>query len=202
MPDNSKSLKIDDSVIVAFMIGGRPMAIHCTVHAEAPTYLYTRDPRVSQISFPQSVIMVWHRDTQIMKGEANAISVQEFDGGFLMEVQHTMTREPDRRVYPRYPYEGAVSLRSVCDISGATVIALSQGITKDISEGGAWIEVSPVVPMGSIVECKIDLGNDDYVLALAIVAHENPNRGGNGMEFLELYGDSRDTLRSKLRRAA
>jgi hypothetical protein len=37
---------------------------------------------------------------------------------------------------------------------------------------------------------------------LAIVAHENPNRGGNGLEFLDFYGDSKDKLNQLLKRAA
>lgn len=192
---------MNDSVIVAFMISGRPMAVHCTVSSEAPTYLFTKDPRINSVSYPQSVVLVWHRDDQIMKGEAQAVRVMAWKSGQVIEIQQTVTQEPDRRVYPRYPLEAPVSLRSVCDISGATVIALSQGITKDISIGGAWIDVQPTAPMGSIVECKINVEGEE-VAVLAMVAHENPNRGGNGLEFLDYYGDSFDRITRFMKKVA
>ncbi len=201
MAEFEKNLRMDDSVIVAYMIQGRPMAVHCVVTSEAPTYLFTKDQRILNVEYPQSVVLVWHRDEQIMKGEGRVVEVHPWKNGNVLEIRQTVTHDIDRRIYPRFPIETSVSLRAVADVSGATVISLCQGSTKDISLGGAWIDVQPTVPMGSIVECKFNFFGEE-IGTLAIVAHENPNRGGNGLEFLDFYGDSKDKLNQLLKRAA
>jgi hypothetical protein len=199
-PGITKHLSPDTPVIVAFMIDGRPMAVNGLCVGEQPLKIFTKDPRTQDISYPQSVVLVWHREESVLKGEADAVSVEPHKAGFLLTIDRTHVAEVDRRVYARYPVEVPVSIRSVCDMKESHVIALSQGVTKDISLGGAWVDVQPVVAMGSIVEFHIKVDGEE-MSALAMVAHDNPNRGGNGLEFIDFYGDSRDKFLKFLERA-
>lgn len=196
----TKHLPPDTPVIVAFMIDGRPMAVNGLCIAEEPLKIFTKDLRTQDIKYPQSVVLVWHREETVMKGEADAVSVEPYKAGFVLSIERTHVAEVDRRVYPRYPIETSVSIRSVCDMKGSQVISLSQGVTRDLSMGGAWVDVQPVVTMGSIVEFHIKVDGEE-MSALAMVAHDNPNRGGNGLEFIDFYGDSRDRFLAYLERA-
>jgi hypothetical protein len=200
-PEPNKQLTTDTTVIVAFMIQGRPMAVNCLVTAESPAKLFSKDPRLVGLEFPQSVILVWHADDHVTKGEAVAISIEPWKTGYSIEVQQTEATKTDRRIYPRYPIDAAVSLRSISEVRESTIIALSQGSTRDVSLGGTWIEVQPLVPLGSVVECHLNI-DGNIVQALALVAHENPNRGGNGLEFIEFYGDDRAKLEELLKKSA
>lgn len=177
------------------------MAVNGLSIGDSPLRIFTKDARTLDIQYPQSVVLVWHRDESVMKGEADAVAVEPYKAGYVLTIERTHVAEVDRRVYPRYPIESSVSVRSVCDVKGSQVIALSQGVTKDISLGGAWIDVQPTVPMGSIVEFHMKIDGED-MSALAMVAHDNPNRGGNGLEFIDFYGDSRDKFVKFLERAA
>ncbi len=85
---------------------------------------------------------------------------------------------------------------------GATVISLYQGLTEDVSMGGAWVHVSPQIAMGSLVEAQFTLGENDKIQAFAMVAHESNDRGGIGLEFLDFLGDSHDRFDSYLQKAA
>lgn len=200
-PHLTKHLAPDTPVIVAFMIEGRPMAVNGMSVTDEPLQIFTKDPRISGVNYPQSVVLVWHREESVMKGEAEVVSAEPHKAGYLLTIQRTHVAEVDRRVYPRFPIEIPVSIRSVCDVRESQVIALSLGVTKDLSLGGAWVDVQPTVPMGSIVEFHLKVDGQD-MSALAMVAHDNPNRGGNGLEFIDFYGDSRDRFTEFLKAKA
>ncbi len=172
------------------------MAVSALVTSEAPLVLFTRDARVEAVELPRSVVLVWHRGCEVVKGEAEAIEVRPWRTGFAIEIRRTSWADVDRRVYPRTSVRLPVNLRAVHDMRGATVISLYQGTTEDVSMGGAWVHVQPQIAMGSLVECQMDTGEAKdggagRVQAFAMVAHESPERGGIGLEFLDFLGDSR-----------
>ena len=197
----SKYLPVDSTVVAAFMISGRPMAISCLVTSEAPLYLFTKDLRVLDLEYPEPVVLVWHRGADVLKGEAEAVRVMPWKTGNVLEILRTNLREVDRRVYHRYAVHAPVSIRAVTDVQTSTVIAVSQGVTKDLSLGGSWIAVEPTLPLDALVEfkCKID-GVD--VRALGLVVHENKENGTNGIEFMDFFDDSRDNLYRALKKSA
>jgi PilZ domain len=197
----SKYLPLDSTVVAAFMIGGRPMAISCLVTSEAPLYLFTKDLRVLDMTYPQTVVLVWHRGADVLKGEAEAVRVMPWKTGNVLEILRTNLKEVDRRVYPRYQVKAPVSIRSVTDVQSSTVIAVSQGDTLDMSLGGSWISVEPTLPKDSLVEFKCNVGGTD-IRALGLVVHENKENSTNGIEFMDFFDDSRDKLYSALKKSA
>ena len=197
----TKYLPIDSTVVAAFMIDGRPMAISCLVTSEAPLYLFTKDLRVLDMIYPQCVVLVWHRGADVLKGEAEAVRVMPWKTGNVLEILRTNLKEVDRRVYPRYSVHAPVSIRSVTDVQSSTVIAVSQGKTNDISLGGSWISVEPTLSKDSLVEFKCNIDGTD-VRALGLVVHENRENGTNGIEFMDFFDDSRDLLYQALKKCA
>jgi hypothetical protein len=183
------------------MFDGRPLAVHCKVTSVAPLKLFTKDKRIEDVAYPSPVVLVWHREGAVLKGEAEACGYENWKGGNVLEVRRTNFKEVDRRFYARFPIQVPVSLRSVSEVKESTVISVSMGTTKDVSIGGIWVDVQPTVPLGSIVECKFKI-DDEEIWTLAMVAHENPARGGNGLEFLDFYSDSKDRLENVLKQAA
>ncbi len=197
----SKYLPIDSTVVAAFMIDGRPMAISCLVTSEAPLYLFTKDLRVLDITYPVTVVLVWHRGVDVLKGEAQAIGTMPWKSGNVLEIKRTNLKEVDRRVYPRYPIQVPVSMRSVSDVQTSTVIAVCQGETRDLSLGGAWVAMDPPLPKDSLVEFKCDVDGES-IRALALVVHENRDNQTNGLEFMDFFDDSRDRLFALLKKCA
>lgn len=198
----SKYLPVDSTVVAAFMIDGRPMAISCLVTSEAPLYLFTKDLRVLDVQYPVPVILVWHRGVDVLKGEAEAIGTMPWKSGNVLEIRRTNMREVDRRVYPRYTVAAPVSLRSVTNVqSSNTTIAVCQGTTKDLSLGGAWVSMDDPLPKDSLVEFKCELDGQS-VRALALVVHENRENMTNGLEFMDFFDDSRDLLFAYLKKCA
>ena len=197
----SKYLPVDSTVVAAFMIGGRPMAISCLVTSEAPLYLFTKDLRVLDIEYPVPVILVWHRGLDVLKGEAEAVGTMPWKTGNVLEIRRTNLKEVDRRVYPRFAVRVPVSLRSVSDIQTSTVISVCQGETKDLSLGGAWIAMDPPLAKDSLVEFKCEL-DGEQIRALGLVVHENVEGLSNGIEFMDFFDDSREKLYAALKKVA
>lgn len=188
-------------MILAFMIDGRPLAVNCRLTSESPVRAFTKDRRIQDLAYPCPVILVATKEDKIVRIDAEATSFEEATNGFTVNIQRINVKPSDRRFYTRYPIEVPVSLRAVCEVKESTVISVSMGTTKDVSLGGCWLEVEPVVPMGSIIECKFKIEGEE-IWTLAMIAHENPNRGGNGVEFLDFYGDSKDKLERLLKKVA
>lgn len=178
------------------------MAVSALVTSETPLTLFTRDARVEAVDLPRSVVLVWHRGSDVVKGEADVIEIRPWRTGFAIEIRRTSWADVDRRIYTRTNVQLPVNLRAVHDMRGATVISLYQGLTDDVSLGGAWVHVTPVIAMGSLVEAQFTLGENDKIQAFAMVAHESPERGGIGLEFLDFLGDSRGRFESYLEKQA
>ena len=85
------------------MVDGRPMAISCLVTSEAPLYLFSKDLRILDLEYPQSVVLVWHRGADVLKGEAEAVRVIPWKSGNVLEILRTNMKEIDRRVTPVRP---------------------------------------------------------------------------------------------------
>ncbi len=183
------------------MVDGRPMAISCLVTSEAPLYLFSKDLRILDLEYPQSVVLVWHRGADVLKGEAEAVRIMPWKSGNVLEILRTNMKEIDRRVYPRYAVHAPVSVRRVTDVQTSTVIAVSQGHTNDMSLGGSWIAVQPTLPVDSLIEFKCHIYGSD-VRALGLVVHENQENGTNGIEFMDFFDDSRDLLYNALKKSA
>lgn len=177
------------------------MAVSCLVTSEAPLYLFTKDLRVLDIAYPVPVVLVWHRGADVLKGEAEAIGTMPWKTGNVLEIRRTNLKEVDRRVYPRYAVKVPVSLRSVSEVQTSTVIAVSQGETRDLSLGGAWVSMEPPLPKDSLVEFKCEI-EGEQIRALGLVVHENHENQSNGIEFMDFFDDSRDKLYSGLKKAA
>lgn len=177
------------------------MAVSCLVTSEAPLYLFTKDLRILDLDYPKTVVLVWHRGADVLKGEAEAVSVMPWKTGNVLEILRTNLKEVDRRVYPRYSLTAPISIRSVTDVQTSTVIAVSQGYTKDISLGGSWIAVEPTLAKDSLVEFKCHIDGAE-VRALGLVVHENKENGTNGIEFMDFFDDSREKLYHALKKSA
>jgi len=203
---NDQQLKphpqVDSTLIAAFFVNGKPMAISCLVTAEAPLFLFTKDPRVTGLSFPQSVILVWHRGDDVIKGEATVVGIKPFKAGYSLELKQTDWKEVDRRVYPRHTVRLPVSLRAVQDVRGSTIFTVFQGETLDISLGGALVILDQQIPRGSLIEFNTTLPGGESLKAFAIVAQQNKSNGGTGIEFLDFIGPMRAKLESFFDQAA
>jgi len=193
---------LNNTVIAAFFVNGKPMAVNCIVTSEAPLVLFTKDARVTGLGLPQAVIMVWHRGEDVVKGEADVVAVKPWKSGYALEIKHTQWKEVDRRQYTRYKMTLPVSLRAVMDCRGSTVFTVFQGETVDVSAGGAWVKVEPQIAMGSLVEFKTTMPDGESFSAFAMVAHQSKERGGVGLEFLDFLGGSRESLEERLKQAA
>ena len=194
--------QVDNTVIAAFFVNGKPLAISCIVTSEAPLYLFTKDARVTGLPYPQAVFLVWHRGEDVVKSEAQVVGVKSYKSGYLLEVKQTKWVEVDRRVHPRVPMKLPVSLRAVQDVRGSTIFTVFQGETVDLSLGGALVTLDQPIPKGSLIEFSATLPDGELLRAFAMVAQQNPEKSGIGIEFLDFMGPVRKKLEDVLAKAA
>jgi len=87
----------------------------------------------------------------------------------------------------------------------ATVDALFSDFTRDINEGGIFVETDEAVPLEEKVELKLRLpGSSEVVHARGRVVRVEPagpgSAAGIAIEFDQLDDDARDTINRTVRR--
>ncbi len=199
---NDVNLAAGTTLTAIFHVNGRPCPMFCTVHSEAPFFLYSTDETIGNLEFPKTVMLLWQTEGQLYKGEAEVIGATEYNTGHLMEVSRLQWMDLNRRRYPRVGVTVPVALRAVHDVHGDTTISIFQGETVDLSLGGAWVKLTSAIEVGSLVEFQATISPTETVRAFGIVAHSDKNRKGVGIEFLDYVGATQSMLHGYLARVA
>jgi c-di-GMP-binding flagellar brake protein YcgR len=139
----------------------------------------------------------------LYKAEADVNSCEKSeDGIWTVNAGNVLWQLVDRRRYPRYAMKLPVKLRFVHETEGAAQITEFEGTTDDLSLGGAWVTTNEDVELGTLIEFQAALSPNEYVRALAVVAHATEQRVGIGIEFLDYVGGARYNLHTFLSKAA
>ena len=93
----------------------------------------------------------------------------------------------------------------VVRIEYSTVDALFSDFTRNINEGGIFVETDEVIPLDEKVELKLQLpGSNDFVHVTGRVVRIEPasadTTGGIAIEFEELDANARDLINAAVRR--
>ena len=92
----------------------------------------------------------------------------------------------DRRAYPRLPLQLQIELRE----EGSDVPSRLQ--TSDLSVGGCYVELMMTLPVGTLVNITLWLGETPVRIRARVVTRHP--QYGNGVMFLEFQGDGKQTL--------
>jgi uncharacterized protein (TIGR02266 family) len=93
----------------------------------------------------------------------------------------------------------------VVQIEYSTVDALFSDFTRNINEGGIFVETDEPIPLDEKVELKLRLpGSNELVHATGRVVRIEPtsssSAGGIAIEFEQLDADARETINAAVRR--
>jgi hypothetical protein len=169
-------------------------ALHFTVVSQAPLILEGWAYEVKKYEFPSPVVLVSKQGDTVLRGEAEAISVEKLEDGKARVFFGKTAWEPvDRRAYPRVNISLPVKIRAVYETEEETVISVAEGETTDISVGGSRIQVDHAVLLGSLVEFEATLNEVDKIKALGVVVHSDPD-GYLGISFMDYLGATRFKL--------
>jgi uncharacterized protein (TIGR02266 family) len=98
----------------------------------------------------------------------------------LRLVEH---KKGDRRKFPR------VRLATQVESEAAVILTYS----RDVSQGGMFVESTTPLPVGSILTLRFNLDNETSVAAKAVVTYQ-VRKFGMGVHFLDLSPESRKCI--------
>jgi hypothetical protein len=103
----------------------------------------------------------------------------------------------DRRRHPRYPVRIPVQVRAVQESSGKVTIQGFEGLTENLSLGGASVACDAVIQAGALLNLTLQTeeGHWSSVLGIATWSGET---GGVGVEFLDFIGDAKYRIHTLL----
>lgn len=152
------------------------------------------------VSFSQGqrVMLVFTEGDNVTKANAEVSSVN----GSQITLKNAEWDNADRRQFPRYNVQVPLTVRAVTETSEGFVIEPWEGLTSDLSLGGAWLNVPTPVEAGYLVQVEVRLDSSQSVKVLGIVAHAPGNSKGFGIQFLDFVGGSRYYLHEFLSQKA
>ena len=182
----------DMSLMAVVWIDGRPIAASCKVRSTNPITIYTAESDFLDFNYPCAVTLLWTSDGRVVRSESNISRADELDIGALLTIDFVKASELDRRRHSRIPATVPVAIRTVPTDPCETPIHLYQGFSKDVSFGGAWVELDDAPKLGTMVEFIARPEGLPTVRMLGVVAHQDTN--GIGVAFVEPVIGTRENL--------
>ena len=174
------------------------VAIKGTIGTREPLVVVSNSSDGKIVAEGNRVLVVLFDRGQFFKAEAQVVVVQPTEGYFSFTLSDQMWEEVDRRKFPRYDVSVPVSVRAIHEAEGVSELRQHDGVTADMSVGGAWVTTEDTVEPGSLIEFEAELSPKDRIRILGIVAHSFSERQGFGVEFLDYVGSARYTLHTFL----
>lgn len=192
------------SVSLVFYVEGVPVALAGQVVELEPFTLVTADAQASQIQGGRRAMLIVQSGRDFSKAEAELDAFPTEDGGWKLVAKSFGWEAVDRRRYPRYSINVPIAVRAVLEADGEARILYINGITEDVSIGGAWVKTSEVLAGGSLVEVSAEFEPGSPIRALSLVKWADSDRDGLGfgVEFLDFLGGSRYALHQHLTQQA
>lgn len=177
-----------------------PHALSTIVGSVRPFATVTHEPAASRLAPGQRVMLIFENGAKYAKAEAEVTACSEENGAWRVEVGHFGWEEVDRRRFTRHKLHLDVKLRSVQETDEGAAVIQFDGLTEDVSLGGAWIKSDTKIAAGSLMEFSTMIGSQ-HIRVLSIVARD-AGAGGFGVEFLDFVGSARYLLHGFLEPAA
>lgn len=173
-------------------IDGRPLAASCRVRSIEPIRIFTAETEFLDMRYPCAVTLLWTFDRRMVRSESNITAAEASDLGALLSIDLVQPGELDRRRHSRIPASVPVAIRTVPSEASQTPIHLYQGNSKDVSFGGAWVELAEGPELGQMVEFIARPAGLPTVRMFGLVAHKLES--GVGIAFVEPSVGSEESL--------
>jgi hypothetical protein len=191
------------SVSLVFYVDGAPIAITGQVTELEPFTLMTSDSQAGLMQGGRRAMLIVQSGREFSKAEAELDAFPTNDGWKLVAKSFGW-ETVDRRRYPRYSINVPITIRAVVETEGEARILFINGVTEDVSIGGAWVKTTESLDGGSLVEVSAEFEAGNPIRALSLVKWADPDRNGLGfgVEFLDFLGGSRYALHQYLTQQA
>lgn len=191
------------NVNLVFYVDGTPVALTGQVTDLEPFTMFTADPSGEKMTVGRRAMLIVQSGREYSKAEAE-LHAFPTEGGWKLVAKSFGWETVDRRRYPRYAINVPITVRAVVEDGGEARILFINGVTEDVSIGGAWVKTTEVVPGGSLVEVTAEFEQGSPIRALSLVKWADSDRDGLGfgVEFLDFLGGSRYALHQYLTQQA
>ena len=181
-------------------IEGRPLASTCKVKSIDPPQITTQELDFLDLEYPRPITLLWTSEGRMIRSESNVNSADPSEDRVTLNIDFVHVEPLDRRRHDRIPTEAPIALRELDDVDNSEPILLFQGSSKDVSAGGAWINLEAAPEVGTMVEFIARPAGLKTVKLLGVIAHIGD--GGVGVAFIEPEQGNNEALSEWLNQVA
>jgi hypothetical protein len=199
---NETTLQFGTPISLIWYDNGEPRSLIATVQQAEPLIVEVNDLSIESVptNHPMKILV---QNTGVFETADSVVgSVTKVGGRWRVALGALTWQKSDRRSHKRHPAKLMVKCRFVSEDSSGASIKEFTVTSKDVSMGGAWIASDSDIATGSILNVELSTSPTSHVRALAVVAWNDPNGRGFGIEFLDLIGSSKTSLLGFIRELA
>lgn len=149
-----------------------------------------------------NVLVLHDSGRKYSKGEGHVGEFIESEGKAWLKFSDFRWEVVDNRDNPRFEVEINAMVRFVQEFEGKVVTEDQVGVVKNLSLGGALVQLNSSIAKGQLVEFRVTLENSIAVRAMGVVAHTSPSHSMVGISFVDYIGSARYSLHQFLQKLA
>jgi hypothetical protein len=200
--DAPLDVQVGSNVTLVAYADAQARAIVATVTQPNPLTIVTDDNAAAIFEKSKHALLLFGTGPSFQRADGQIVRCEPKGEAFEMEFIPVNWEPVNKRNHPRVPVSVKATLRTINETGVAVRFAALEGVTEDMSMGGALIALDEPIDPGTLVEFQAALGPNEHIRVLAVVAFWHENRGAAGIQFLDYVGSARYTLHTFLCRAA
>lgn len=157
--------------------------------SESLALLVGQEPKLRR---GQSVVIVASDDFNMVRCDGTIKKLSKAGTRYFVEVEMTSHEVVERRRFLRVKVNMPVNLVTLEeDSTGDAVFNRFSGEFNDLSVGGAWLNTSTNLPIGTVLKWSTETAEDGRLDGLALIVRLDSKNGGMGLEFVDLFADAK-----------
>lgn len=193
---------VGESVMLLVHTEDRPQWATARISLRKPLTVEFDAAYTDLFSGLSNLMIIHDSGRKYTKGEGKISSVQGKGETASLSFSDFRWEAVDNRDNPRFETEVQVVIRTIQDVENGIQVDDQVGMSKNLSLGGALIQLRKPVQKGQLVELRATLDSVQTIRAMGVVAHTDESATLIGISFIDYIGSARYSLHQYLSRLA
>jgi|GEM_PF-2055466 len=193
---------VGEDVTILVHTDDRPLWAKGKIVSAAPFSVEIDAAHADLLRSVPSLLVLHDSGRKYCKGEGKVGNFVEKDGKAWLKFTDFRWEIVDNRDNPRFEVSIQAVVRSVQEHEGKVVTDDQVGVLKNLSLGGALVELRAQMAKGQLVEFRATIEPNVTIRAMGVIAHTSPTDGLAGISFVDYIGAARYTLHQYLKNLA
>lgn len=193
---------IGENVMLLVHTDDRPTWTVARIHSKSPFSVEFDEKSVPLLKGVKNLLVIHDSGRKYSKGEGKVGDIATKGDQAWLTFSDFSWEAVDNRDNPRFETGVQIVVRTIQEHDGGITADDQVGISKNLSLGGALLQLSKPVTKGQLVEFRATLEPGNTIRTMAVIAHTDMAGTVVGINFIDYIGSARYSLHQFLTKLA